>query len=230
MCSFGPMESAVDSDANICQLTSEMLTAVNASSVSLLSAHHKKATILSWEMDAAGTSETTRRHIEDHNFDWAVRRCCSALRERVNKTPTWLAECATCQIGLSLAQGTPTSCTQIKPVAQSCPGIIKGQSEVLKPLAHSSVNYTAGRISAIITGRSQWNYNGKKFENLWLFVTVHRLCSTGLISSNVSLNKSLQNGYTVACHCNAVLSDCIYWIGISATLNCASCKPKQNVH
>jgi len=127
-------------------------------------------------------------------------------------------------------KGKPTSCTQIKPVTQSCSGIVKGQSKVLNPLAHSSANYTAGRIYATFTRRCQRNYNGKIFHDLWLFTAVRHLRSIGLISLNVSLNKSSQNGYTVACHCNAVLSDCIYWIGISATLNCASCKTKQNVH
>jgi hypothetical protein len=75
------------------------------------------------------------------------------------------------QTGPSLApiydrQGKPTSYIQIKPVAQSCSGIIKGQSEVLKLLAHSSVNYTASIISAIITGLCKWNYSGKIFEDL----------------------------------------------------------------
>ena len=43
-------------------------------------------------------------------------------------------------------QGKPTSYIQIKPVAQSCCGTIKGQSEVLKRLARPSVNYTASMI------------------------------------------------------------------------------------
>jgi hypothetical protein len=69
-------------------------------------------------------------------------------------------------------QGKPTSYIQIKPVAQSCSGIIKGQSKVLKLLARSSVNYTASVISIIITGGYQWNYSGKILEDLWLFASV----------------------------------------------------------
>jgi len=37
-------------------------------------------------------------------------------------------------------KGKSASYSQIRPVAQSCSGIIKGQSEVLKLLAHSFVN------------------------------------------------------------------------------------------
>jgi hypothetical protein len=172
LCSFGPMESVVNSAANIWKVRSEMFTAKNDDPVSLSPTFHRKTIILSckWMQHflpklhgVTSKKAITLIELSDEaavhwGSDWTKHRHCwqsvRCVRQGFRLRP------------INDRQGKPTIYIQIKPIAQSCSGVIKGQSKVLKLLARSSVNYTASMISTIITGGYQWNYSGKIFEDL----------------------------------------------------------------